>query len=61
MYVKFHAEAEKPENEFMEEEAREWFKKIEDNDPTAKKWWQLFVDISLESYNTIYKRLNITF
>lgn len=59
MYVKFHEEAEKqPE---IEDEGRAWFKKIEDGDARAQMWWKLFVEISLEDYNKIYKRLNINF
>ncbi|MGE0792944.1 MAG: arginine--tRNA ligase [Candidatus Woesearchaeota archaeon] len=61
MYVRFHEIAEKENLEKMESEAREWFKKIENNDPIAKKWWELFVKISLKDYDEIYKRLNVKF
>ncbi|MBN2788651.1 MAG: arginine--tRNA ligase [Candidatus Delongbacteria bacterium] len=59
IYVKFHRKAEN--SPFMEDEARKWFKKLEDNDPDAVKWWKLFIKVSMESYNTIYKRLNVSF
>ena len=41
MYVRFHELAEKEDKEKMEEEAREWFKRIEEGDPIAEKWWGL--------------------
>ena len=57
LYVEFHKEAEtKPE---MEEEARKWFKKLEDGDPLAKAIWQVCVDISLKEFNRIYDLLGI--
>ena len=59
IYVKFHTEAEK--NPSMEEEARKWFKKLEDNDPDAIKWWKLFIKVSMETYNKIYNRLDVSF
>ncbi|MCK5759888.1 MAG: arginine--tRNA ligase [Candidatus Delongbacteria bacterium] len=59
IYVRFHTEAEKDPN--MEEEARKWFKKLEDNDPGAIKWWKLFIKVSMETYNKIYNRLDVTF
>ncbi|MDA3837586.1 MAG: arginine--tRNA ligase [Candidatus Delongbacteria bacterium] len=58
-YVRFHKEAEK--NPSMEDEARKWFKKLEDNDLDAVKWWKLFIKISMESYKKIYKRLDVSF
>ncbi|MCK4981206.1 MAG: arginine--tRNA ligase [Candidatus Delongbacteria bacterium] len=59
IYVKFHTEAEKDPS--MEEEARKWFKKLEDNDPDSIKWWKLFIKISMETYNKIYSRLDVSF
>lgn len=61
MYVKFHDEVEKDENGFMEDEARVWFKKIEEGDEKAQMWWKLFVDISMKDYNKIFDRLSIEF
>jgi len=57
LYVKFHREAEK--NPDLEEEAREWFKKLEDDNPEAKKIWQSCIDISLKEFEKIYRLLNI--
>lgn len=58
-YVKFHEEAEKhPE---LEEEGREWFRKLEDGDPEAVKLWQWFRDVSLKDFKRIYKELGVEF
>lgn len=57
LYVEFHKEAEtKPE---LEEEARKWFKKLEEGDPEAKRIWLACVDISLKEFDRIYQLLNI--
>lgn len=57
LYVSFHQEAEEyPE---IEEEARLWFKKLEEGDKEAKKIWQACVDISLEEFDRIYKLLGV--
>lgn len=57
LYVEFHKEAEnKPE---MEEEARRWFKKLEEGDVEAKQIWQACVDISLKEFNRVYELLEV--
>lgn len=59
IYVRFHDEAEvKPE---MEDEARSWFKKLEENDAEATALWQKFRDWSLQGLSKIYNMLDITF
>jgi arginyl-tRNA synthetase len=59
IYVRFHTEAEtRPE---LEDFARSWFKKLEDGDERAIIWWKLFIKVSLEAYDKIYKRLNVSF
>ena len=58
-YVKFHQEAEK--NPALEDEAREWFKKLEAGDFAAKELWQRFKDISLKEFQKIYDMLGIHF
>ncbi|SDQ11784.1 arginine--tRNA ligase [Carnobacterium viridans] len=59
LYVKFHEEAEeKPE---LDDEAREWFKKLEDGDQEAQQLWKWFREESLKEFNHVYERLNITF
>lgn len=61
LYVRFHSEFEKTQDASMEEEARAWFKKIEDGDGLALSYWKLFVDISMKEYNKIYDRLHTKF
>ncbi|HEL2684989.1 TPA: arginine--tRNA ligase [Streptococcus suis] len=59
LYVRINAEAEeKPE---LDEEARRWFKKLEDGDPEAHELWQWFRDESLVEFNRIYDKLGVTF
>ncbi|HEM5163275.1 TPA: arginine--tRNA ligase [Streptococcus suis] len=59
LYIRINAEAEeKPE---LDEEARQWFKKLEDGDPEAHELWQWFRDESLVEFNRIYDKLDVTF
>ncbi len=58
-YVRFHAEAEsKPE---MDDEARAWFKKLEDGDEEATHLWSWFRDESLKEFKRIYDILGVEF
>ncbi|GAB61083.1 MAG: arginine--tRNA ligase [Candidatus Jettenia sp.] len=59
LYVRFHQEAAK--NAALEDEAREWFKKLEAGDSEAKELWQHFKDISLKEFQKIYDMLEIHF
>ncbi len=59
LYVKFHVEAEKhPE---YDEEARKWFKRLEDGDAKAQMYWEYFKKISLAEFQQIYKLLGVQF
>src|SRR5918996_166556 len=59
LYVRFHSEVEThPE---LEDEARGWFKRLEDGDPEARSIWQRFRDLSLQEFARIYQRLGISF
>lgn len=59
IYVKFHDEAEsKPE---LEEEARAWFTKLEHQDEEAVRLWTLFRELSLKTFDRVYKLLGVTF
>ena len=59
LYVRFHQEAEQhPE---LDDEARAWFKKIEDGDKEAVALWQQFKDLSLYEVGKIYDRLGVHF
>lgn len=59
IYVKFHQEAE--ENPHLEDEARAWFTKLENNDPEAVALWTLFKEMSLKVFNRVYEKLGVTF
>jgi arginyl-tRNA synthetase len=59
MYVQYRAAIEKqPE---LEDEARAWFKKLEDGDPEARRLWTLFRDVSLAEFQSAYDTLGIQF
>ena len=59
LYVRFHSEVDsQPE---LEDEARGWFKRLEDGDPEARALWQRFRDLSLQEFSRIYERLGISF
>jgi arginyl-tRNA synthetase len=59
LYVRFHEEAkEHPE---LEDEARAWFKRLEDGDPEAVRLWQWFIDESLKAFKRTYELLGVSF
>lgn len=58
-YVKFHKEAEN--NPELDQEGREWFKKLENSDPEAVKLWQWFREVSLKDFKRIYQELGVEF
>ena len=45
----------------MEDEAREWFKKLEDGDEEATRLWKFFREVSLEEFSRVYDMLGISF
>lgn len=59
LYVRYNAEAEKDES--YKEEARFWFKQLENKDPDAVALWNTFKDLSLVEFNRVYDMLGITF
>lgn len=59
IYVKFNEEAEKDESLIVE--AREWFVKMEQNNPEALKIWNWFKEISMVEFERIYELLGISF
>ncbi len=59
LYVKFHEEAE--HNPQLDDEAREWFLKMEQGDSEALSLWQWFKDISLEEFQRVYDVLGVSF
>ena len=59
IYVKYHDEAKL--NPAMDDEARHYFKLIEDGDKESNRLFELFKTITLEEVEKIYKLLNVTF
>jgi arginyl-tRNA synthetase len=59
LYVRFHREEELDPK--LEEEARLWFKRLEDGDEEASALWTKFRQYSLEEFNRVYQMLGIEF
>ena len=59
LYVKFHQEADNDDS--LNDEARAWFVKMEQNDEEALKIWKWFVEISLVEFKRTYKLLGMDF
>lgn len=59
LYVKFHSEAK--ENPALENEARDWFVKLEQKDPEVRELWQKIVAWSLVNFDRIYNLLGVKF
>ncbi|MET3196367.1 arginine--tRNA ligase [Bacillus sp. OAE603] len=59
LYIKFHEEVEKePE---LEEEARSWFKKLEEKNEEAQELWEWFREESLKEFMMVYDLLGVSF
>ena len=59
IYVHFHEEAEK--NPELEQQARDYFTKMEQGDEEALALWKWFKEISLNEFERVYKMLNVGF
>ena len=59
IYVRFHKEEESDPS--LSDQARKWFKAIEDGDCEALRLFEYFKSITLKEVDRIYERLNITF
>lgn len=58
LYVRFHDEAkESPE---LEDEARAWFKRLEDGEERARETWKRCVEVSISEFDRIYRRLGVS-
>lgn len=57
LYVKFHKEAETDTS--LVDEGREWFAKLEKDDPEARKIWQQCIDISIREFDKVYELLGV--
>ena len=59
LYVRFNEEAEGDTD--LQNEARYWFKELENRNAEAIELWQWIRDISLKEFNRVYDMLNIEF
>lgn len=59
LYIYFHEKLE--EDPKLEEQGREWFRKLEDGDKEATELWHWFREESLKEFNKVYDRLGIEF
>lgn len=59
LYVKFHAVAEIDDS--LNQQARDEFKKLEQNDEDNISLWKWFIEISLREYEKTFKQLGIEF
>ncbi len=59
LYVRYHDEAEK--NPALDDEARAWFKRIEDGDEEAVNFLEWFKSITLREVGKVYSMLDIEF
>jgi len=59
LYVKFHEEAENDPS--LDDQAREWFAKLEQGDQEAIDLWQWMKDFSMVEFNRVYDLLNCEF
>ena len=59
LYVRFHDEAEKDER--LNDEARAWFKRIEDGDDEALSLFEWFKSLTLREVGRVYDLLGISF
>lgn len=59
VYSRFHSESKN--NEALHEEARAWFRKLEEGESEARSLWQRFREISIEEFKRLYNFLGIAF
>ncbi|MEH6940008.1 arginine--tRNA ligase [Bacillus sp. JJ664] len=59
LYIKFHEEVEKEPQ--LEEEARSWFKKLEEKNEEAQELWEWFREESLKEFKMVYDLLGVSF
>lgn len=59
LYVRFHQEAEN--NPELEDDARAWFRKIEENDPEAMELFGWFKEVTLNEVQKVYEMMGIHF
>lgn len=57
LYVRFHRETENDEN--LNEEARDWFMKLENGDREAIRIWKVCIKVSMREFDEVYKTLGV--
>ncbi|WP_416148022.1 arginine--tRNA ligase [Salipaludibacillus sp. HK11] len=59
LYIMFHEKAE--DDPDLNDQGREWFKKLEEGNEEAHALWEWFREESLKEFSEIYRKLGITF
>ena len=59
LYVRYHKEAESDPT--LDDEARAWFKRIEDGDREATEYFSVFKEVTMRAVGKIYDRLGVKF
>ncbi len=59
LYIRFHDEAE--QNPDLNDQARAWFKKLENGDREARDIWKWMGEESLKEFAVLYEKLNVSF
>lgn len=59
LYVRFNKRIE--DNPELKDKAREAFARLEAGDKSARKIWQQSIDVSMEEFEEIYKKLGVSF
>ncbi len=59
IYSRYNNEAR--ENPALMDDARSWFRKLEEGDAWARQTWQRLIDITMSEFDATYARLGVTF
>jgi arginyl-tRNA synthetase len=59
LYIRFHEEA--AQNEQLDQEGRDWFRKLEQGDAYATKLWRWFREVSMEEFDRVYELMGVAF
>ncbi len=59
LYVRFHRELERDPS--LADQARDWFRRLENDEPEAIALWREFRDLSLREFKRLYQRLGVDF
>ncbi len=57
LYVRFHEEATKDPS--LEQQARDWFRRLETGDTATRRTWQRFVELSSAEFARVYELLGV--